>query len=38
MKRHRVAATERGVPIPAKAHGSSLKLKNKDGRERIITP
>ncbi len=31
-------ATEPGVHILAKATGSSLKLKNKDGRERIFTP
>jgi hypothetical protein len=31
-------ATEPGVHILAKDTGSSLKLKNKDGRERIITP
>lgn len=31
-------ATEPGVHILAKAAGSSLKLANKDGRERIITP
>jgi hypothetical protein len=31
-------ATEPGVHILAKATGSSLKLANKDGRERIITP
>jgi len=31
-------ATEPGVQILAKATGSSLKLKNKDGRERIFTP
>jgi hypothetical protein len=31
-------ATEPGVHILAKATGSSLKLKNKDGRERILTP
>jgi hypothetical protein len=31
-------ATEPGVHILAKATGSSLKLANKDGRERLITP
>jgi len=31
-------ATEPGVHILAKATGSSLKLVNKDGRERVITP
>lgn len=31
-------ATEPGVHILAKAAGSSLKLVNKDGRERVITP
>jgi len=31
-------ATEPGVHILAKAAGSSLKLTNKDGRERVITP
>ncbi len=31
-------ATEPGVHILAKSDGSSLKLKNKDGRERAITP
>lgn len=31
-------ATEPGVHILAKATGSSLKLANKDGRERVITP
>ena len=31
-------ATEPGVHILAKATGSSLKLRNKDGRERIFTP
>ena len=31
-------ATEPGVHLLAKATGSSLKLANKDGRERIITP
>lgn len=31
-------ATEPGVHILAKATGSSLRLKNKDGRERIFTP
>lgn len=31
-------ATEPGVHILAKATGSTLKLRNKDGRERNITP
>ena len=31
-------ATEPGVHILAKADGSSLRLANKDGRERVITP
>jgi len=31
-------ATEPGVHILAKAAGSSVRLANKDGRERIITP
>jgi hypothetical protein len=31
-------ATEPGVHILAKADGSSLRLTNKDGRERVITP
>lgn len=31
-------ATEPGVHILAKATGSSLKLKNKDGRERMFIP
>jgi hypothetical protein len=31
-------ATEPGVHILAKAAGSSLKLANKDGRERVIVP
>lgn len=31
-------ATEPGVHILAKAAGSSVKLANKDGRERVITP
>jgi hypothetical protein len=31
-------ATEPGVHILAKSTGSSLKLRNKDGRERAITP
>jgi hypothetical protein len=31
-------ATEPGVHILAKATGSSLRIKNKDGRERILTP
>lgn len=30
--------TEPGVHILASARGSSLKLANKDGRERVITP
>lgn len=30
--------TEPGVHILAKAEGSSLKLRNKDGRERIVRP
>jgi hypothetical protein len=31
-------ATEPGVHILAKVAGSSLRLANKDGRERVITP
>jgi hypothetical protein len=31
-------ATEPGVHILAKAEGSSLKLRNKDGRERTVRP
>jgi hypothetical protein len=31
-------ATEPGVHILAKANGSSIKVVNKDGRERLITP
>jgi hypothetical protein len=31
-------ATEPGVHILAKATGSSLKLANKDGRQRVFTP
>jgi hypothetical protein len=31
-------ATEPGVQILAKSTGSSLKLKNKDNREKIIAP
>lgn len=31
-------ATEPGVHIIAKATGSTIRLANKDGRERIITP
>jgi hypothetical protein len=31
-------ATEPGVQILAKTVGSSVKLKNKDGRERVIAP
>ena len=31
-------ATEPGVHILAQATGSSLRLANKDGRERVITP
>jgi len=31
-------ATEPGVHILAQPNGSSLKLKNKDGRERTFTP
>ena len=31
-------ATEPGVHILAKTDGSSLRLANKDGRERVITP
>jgi hypothetical protein len=31
-------ATEPGVHILAKANGSSLRLANKDGRERVINP
>jgi hypothetical protein len=31
-------ATEPGVHILAKAGGSSLRLANKDGRERVIIP
>lgn len=31
-------ATEPGVHVLANAKGTSLKLRNKDGRERVITP
>jgi hypothetical protein len=31
-------ATEPGVHIVAKATGSTIRLANKDGRERLITP